>query len=234
MIRRATQMKDGVLRCRSRAGSVLMEFVIVAPLYFVLLGGLFIVGDLAMNRIRVHIGDHFVTWVAGSGVTDDKKVKRWLKPMYDVSIGGNIDDAGFKVDRDTDKEGRRLNQFMALFMGHVKRLPLKMPDWARGMFGMEEAVFGSSSNDEYANVTFESEHFRSFSFHRLPHVKVDTEFNRDFNRKTVSAADLVQRGYLDNVYRDTWPYEPFADVARPELVSSQHGAVSRTLGYFGE
>lgn len=234
MIQAAAHMKDEVLRCRARTGSVLMEFVIVAPLYFVLLGGLFIVGDLAMNRIRVHIGDHFVTWVAGCGVTDNEKVKRWLKPMYDLSIGGNIDSAGFKVDKANDKDSKRLNQFMALYMGHVKRLPLKMPDWARGMFGMEEAVFGSSPNDEYANVTFESEHFRSFSFHRLPHVKVDPKFNRDFNRTAISATNLVQRGYLDNVYRDTWPYEPFADVKLPELSPLQHGAVERSLGYFGE
>ena len=191
----------------SRRGSVLMEFVVVAPLYFILLGGLFILGDLAMNRIRVHMGDHFVTWVGGSrfcpvkpSSKDDKdvdKVQALLKPLYDLSIGGAVDEVGFKVDTPSDQRSSRwnhtdLNHFMRLYMGRVKRLPLKMPDWARGMFGMQDAVTGTANMDEYETITYTSDEcFRAYSFHRLLLTGIDTE--DDGRSDTYSRARSISR-----------------------------------------
>ena len=49
----------------SRRGSILMEFVLVLPIYLALLGGLFLVGDMGLNAIRISIADNDLAMDAG-------------------------------------------------------------------------------------------------------------------------------------------------------------------------
>ena len=214
---------DKISRCRLvngdslRRGSVLMEFIIVAPLYFILLGGLFIVGDLAMNKIRFHIGEHFVTWVGASrycpvvangGARDPDQIKAWVKPMYDLSIGGAIDNAGFRVDTPKEDVSQYFhNHFMQFYMGRIKKLPVKMPDWARGMLSMGDVMQGNAINDEYATISFErGESFHSYSFHRLPLAGIDTKAYDSYSRsKDIPASQVVGDEILSHVVgADAW------------------------------
>ena len=48
-----------------RCGSILMEFVLVLPIYIFLLGALFLVGDMGLNAIRISTGDRDVAMDAG-------------------------------------------------------------------------------------------------------------------------------------------------------------------------
>ena len=224
-----------------------MEFVVVAPLYFILLGGLFIVADLMQNRIRTHIGDIFTTWVGGSrfcpvqdGVRDAECVRQLMVPMFSRSIGGPIPD--FEVDRSKD-DGNNVNQFMALNMGGILKLPVKMPDWARGMFLMQESENGDPSADfsKLATITYESRNsedgniYRSFSFHRLGENEVAASYDRS---RAVSAEDVIIRGYLDNVLADTWVcnLDLESTVGKPTAtISAKQGIEKkRNLGMFGE
>ena len=79
----ARRVPDGRMRCgaavprpvprgaRGERGSVLMEGVLVLPLYLMLLGALFIVGDLAMGRLALLAGERAVTWLAGDRFGND-------------------------------------------------------------------------------------------------------------------------------------------------------------------
>ena len=49
----------------SRCGSILMEFVLVLPIYIFLFGALFLIGDIGLNAIRISTGDHDVAMDAG-------------------------------------------------------------------------------------------------------------------------------------------------------------------------
>ena len=239
-----------------RDGSVLMEFIVVAPLYFVLLGGLFILGDLVVNRIRIHMGDHFVTWVAGSrfcpvdesGDKDSEKVRALLKPLYDLSIGGSPDDVGFKVDYyegdTTSASNTRLNHFMGFYMGRIKRLSLKIPNWATGMFAMQEVMTSSADANRYSTINYQSDEcFRSYSFHRLPLTGIDkneASSSRDgYSRsRDVSSDELVHDGYISRVVSDYWISDPgYGNGTASEnapAVSKKLGTIPRILGYFGE
>ena len=234
-----------------------MEFIIVAPLYFILLGGLFILGDLAVNRIRVHIGDHFVTWVGGSrfcpvdgnGNKDKNKVQAILKPLYDLSIGGAVNGVGFKVDSSDDRASAgnhaNLNSFMKFHMGKVKRLPLKMPGWARGMFTMNDAMEGKDGSGEYEDMVFNRDRgFSSYVFHRCALSGIDkyapsAEKDGYSRSRGISADRLVHGDYVSSVVGDFWISDPgYGDgggVGNSQSGSAQSmGEVPRYLGYFGE
>lgn len=229
-----------------------MEFVLVAPLYFILLGGLFIVGDLTMNNVRRHMGDHFVTWVGGSrfcpvdenGYRTSEKVQSILKPLYDLSIGGAVDGVGFKVDCEDKASGDdELNYFMRFYMGRVRKLPVAMPDWARGMLSMEESLSGKDVVDEYATVTLEQKnYFRSYSFHRLALSGIDggdPVVDQNSRSRLVPASSLVQSGYLGNVIAEGWASELDDDgrapiPSRDALSPGSDVNHSRALGMFGE
>ena len=49
----------------SRRGSILMEFVLVLPIYIFLLGALFLLGEMGLNAIRIASGDRDVAMDAG-------------------------------------------------------------------------------------------------------------------------------------------------------------------------
>lgn len=196
-----------------RKGSVLMEFVVVAPLYFILLGGLFMVGDLVVNRVRFHIGEHFVTWVGASrhrppGKTKEEqanKIKALVKPMYDLSIAGAIDNAGFRIDTPNPSTEQIFhNSFMQFYMGRINQLPINMPEWARGMLEMENAMQGNANMDEYSTVNFKTKEvvFHSFSFHRRELSGIDNDIFDNYSRsKDVSAGQLAtdEDNILSNV-----------------------------------
>lgn len=201
------------IRCRHarhRRGSVLMEFIIVAPLYFVLLGGLFMLADLMVNKMRMHFGDHLVTWVAGSrfcpsqGPNDEDAatfVNGLVKTMFERSIGGAPGD-DFHVDREIGS-GMKVNSFMAIDMGCIDSLPIKMPSWARGMFAMQDVMI-SGTLPELATKNefrYKCDFFRSFSFHRLPSSEIDEGYSRE---KTIPIAQTLISGNIDLILSDHW------------------------------
>ena len=51
-----------------KRGSVLMEFVLVLPIYIFLFGALFLLGDMGLNAIRISIGDRVAAMDAGDGL----------------------------------------------------------------------------------------------------------------------------------------------------------------------
>ena len=206
----------GIQRKGGRRGSVLMEFVVVAPLYFVLLGGLFIVADLMVNRIRMHIGDHLVTWVGGSrycpaegpdGESAADFLSGTVKTLFERSIGGPPGN-DFSVMRET-ASGVDANAFMALNYGSVNALPVKMPSWARGMFAMQEATTGDALSEMATQdvVWYDCDYFRSFSYHRLALTGIDTGIDPAdvYSRaRDIPMAHTLLSGNLNDLLDDEW------------------------------
>lgn len=48
-----------------RRGSILMEFVLVLPIYIFLFGALYLLGDMGLNAIRIAVGDRVLAMDAG-------------------------------------------------------------------------------------------------------------------------------------------------------------------------
>ena len=49
----------------SRHGSILMEFVLVLPIYIFLFGAIFLIGEIGLNAVRISTGDRDVAMDAG-------------------------------------------------------------------------------------------------------------------------------------------------------------------------
>ncbi|MCL1856629.1 MAG: hypothetical protein FWF84_03170 [Kiritimatiellaeota bacterium] len=63
-------MTTGSTGRAGRRGSVLMETVLVLPLYLTLLGGLFIVGDMLLGRLRLSAVERTYTWLVADRFDD--------------------------------------------------------------------------------------------------------------------------------------------------------------------
>lgn len=224
-----------------REGSVLMEFIIVAPLYLVLLAGLFAVADLVVSRIRLHISDHFVTWVGGSrfcpldedGLRDGALVQSQLKALYDESIGGPLQENFFKVDSDRD-DGTKINAFMGLYKGGVRILQVNVPSWVRGMMASQDAVMNTGNDPILGSaIGFSCDYERSFCFNRFGLASTPA-FNRD--RNAISAQDVATRGYLNNVVSDSWISQVEDGPVSPSMTitATQELPSGRKLGGFAE
>lgn len=72
---RKTRRRNPLGALREEEGSVLMEGVLVLPLYLVLLGALFVVGDLAMGHQTLMSIERSVTWLEGDRFADHGRDK---------------------------------------------------------------------------------------------------------------------------------------------------------------
>ncbi len=239
-------------RNKGEYGSVLMEFVIVAPLYFLLLGGMFMVGGLLLNRIRMHVGDHLVTWVGGSRfcptdsdsrtgekVRSSEKVKELTAQLFGVPIGGmSMDDDGFEVKL-TDDDKEKVNDFMGLYFGGITRLPVNVPAWVRGMMGMHGTMTDGGDSEWFLMETAEYEcgFDRSYSFHRL-FMDLDSKDGSSgdvsYRSKSISAADVAMRGYLESVLGEIWIGGAVSEKKTVSIGEAKTFPQGRLLGRFGE
>lgn len=65
-----------------RDGSVLMETVIAIPLFMIMLGGIFWIGDLTVTRQQLVIADRYVAW--NKGLRYDDKGKIDAQPIHQL------------------------------------------------------------------------------------------------------------------------------------------------------
>ena len=239
-------------------GSVLMEFVIVAPLYFALLGGLFFIGELTLNRLRMHIGDHTGTWLGATRLmgypTDSKgnplkgdliakllQEKLFLETM---ELTGRIKVNQIKED---GSDSTKINRFMAMYAGGIEKLSVSLPDWARGMLFMQDAMTGEDTSDfttkqSYTYFSDAENDWRDFSFHRYTHL-YDGDSPRNpgigkSNDRAGAAVNLVKGEVLGNVIGDGWICMPESSTGDspqvPQGQNDKEGIVTRELSQWGE
>lgn len=245
-------MKTGLYIMRrtvgaSRSDSVLMEFVLVAPLYFLLLGGLFLVADLSVNKMRMQIGDELVTWVGASrfcphgedGGRDAGKVAELLVALFERSIGGT--DAGFKVNAATD-EALHLNDFMSCYSGGIVKLPVQVPGWVRGMMLLCGLMSGTSDPDSgwfnRSEIEMNCDFPRVFVFHRHALSGLDRDSDPSDPRsrdRAIPEREVVSGGYLGRVLDDDWIHlDEGNDEEGLFLIQPFPIPQRRYLGAFGE
>jgi len=227
---------------RAARGSVLMEFVVVAPLYLVLLGGMFILGELMLERIRMHIGDRYVVWMGGSRFcptkvvdgkkeVDDEWLGKSLRPLFARSIGGDAA-VDFQVDRGDD-DSVQINGFMSLYMGGVTNMTVSLPGWATGMMSATSASGGENDNAtsaEYSERQYNVNYFRTYVFLR------DEAAER--LSKDVDAAEMIS-GRLSDAVSDRWINNSKEDEEHESIMPSEGESggvrsVLRMLGRFAE
>ena len=180
---------------RGERGSVLMEGILVLPLYLMALGVLFILGDLARSRQTLLAAERAIVWLAADRFEEHKSVgiAKMLLSFLDVSPeslpGGVFEDVvGGKP-------------------GYLV-LPVETPYWC-GMAN-EEFVMDSRGNSEIGEMPFKDSylvpegkdgkgdrHMRHYVVRRRP-----DEADELYDRNAPGAA-LVGR-VMNNVVKEPW------------------------------
>ena len=207
-----------------------MEFVVVAPLYFLLLGGIFYVGEFVANRIRINVGDQLLTWSVATRFCQERgSIKQLLNGWL---FGDTLEYALLTVNDAPMAVGG--NEFCSAYVGGIERIEIGMPGWANGMMNMHKAVSGEelSAADLRTRFTYFEDantSVRTVVMHRLK------GFSGEYDRsKNVRACDLMPRNYLVNVLSDSWAHSDNWQKETSPIENVQGGEVVRALVQWGE
>ena len=91
---------DGVAK-RRRRGAAMMEFILVFPVFALLLGGLFLMGEMLSARLRLIRAERMVVWGVEPG-DDEQLTDVWARTKAALWVGKN---AGAQVYSEPKKEG---------------------------------------------------------------------------------------------------------------------------------
>ena len=212
-----------------------MEFIVVLPLYFVLVGGLFFVGELMINRVRLQIGDFAVTWIGADRFSDSSLCGTAMDFLFEEKFDGR----GAYVVNESEDESK-INRFCALHLGGVD-LDIGMPSWILGMLWVQDVTTGGAKEndselkwDELSTYSYwkngENERefgFRSFSVHRIANDDMDYERARIHKVKEaqrgLGAAELLTGNVLMNVLSDRWVNNIEADLLPTDVGGAMSG-----------
>jgi hypothetical protein len=114
-------------RDAERAGSILLETLLVLPLYLVALGGMLWIGDIKLARQKLVVSDRYAAWNAGNRHRSSKS-----------GIDGEIRHAFFRFEEigrqslaGVAYEGGEAIAWSAP-VGAAVTLRMAMPEWTRG------------------------------------------------------------------------------------------------------
>lgn len=131
MSARTAERRDLLGGLREERGSVLMEGLLVLPLYLVLLGALFVVGDLAMGHQTLMSAERSVTWLAYDRFADHgetgmgKMLASFLGPRWKEHL------RNWKVEEDGEGfRPRPGNRWQNGYQGKG-RLQVDVPYWSK-------------------------------------------------------------------------------------------------------
>lgn len=187
---------------RSEAGTVLMETVIVIPLYMILLGGIFWIGDLIVTRQQLVVAERYVAWNTGlryndKGKTDAETIHRlfftdadgspnpWHKPS--ASDG--------KIDKTFD--------WSHAASGQVK-LKVNLPDWLRYMFNTGHDIYDSGAPEQVQELRGRDKQDER----HVVLMRTNKEAEPGYIRNTygVKESGEVAKKWQD-IADEKWPYE---------------------------
>ncbi len=137
---------------RDERGSVLMETLIVIPLYLVLIGAILWLADLQTTRIRLVEADRYAAWSRGnrhrSGISAAAIKSELAQMVFPMSAGsGNVD---FYTGRSLnilieDTGGGAVESWWHEAYAGVK-INMKMPFWMRGFWAPQRTREQAAGN----------------------------------------------------------------------------------------
>jgi len=126
-----------------------METVLVIPLYMIMLGGIFWIGELMIARQKLVIADRYIAWNKGLRYDDKGQIDSGtIRKLYFSEPGG----APLENQRVTSSVGTIADTFdwSHAAEGQAK-LDIEMPDWTRFMFNAGRAMYNSGEPDHKAS-----------------------------------------------------------------------------------
>ncbi len=206
---------DAAPRRRSRSpggerGSVLMEGVLVLPLYLMALGALFIIGDLARSRLMLLSMERSVTWLARDRFPShgDDEMGKMLMAFMD-SCAYKPGTVPWGTVHEAIKGGQWLgNRWMNGYMGFMV-VPVEVPFWY-GMANAEAVMDSRGAQDGDDEFPFKDSYvlpagsdgkggafWRSYVVRRRPD-EAGERYDRNADARTLVG------GVWFNVFNEPW------------------------------
>jgi len=120
----------------NHSGSVLMETVLVLPLYLLLLGGLFIVGDIMLARFHLSAVERTYAWRGSSRVPGEPLRAPLLEMMPDRHLVEN--ESKSAVVKHAGGVNNVANRFLHFVYANAKAV-VKVPFWI-GMANTQQTI----------------------------------------------------------------------------------------------
>lgn len=211
---------------RFDSGSVLTEFLLVAPLYLLLFGFLMLSNDLLRVKNKILMLDDFVTvtgthrFMRESGDSITKHVNRIWGDFLPKSVNVPL----MIANEYENSQGKQLvNGWNAVYAGRVD-VEYKLPSIFNSMLSVQRVVFGDKDTPAppqsfrfYANPqTGEFPSENDCRFHVIQRYWSRGTGDKKLNRG-VYARVLVQGGIMANVLEDSWL---FADQVKSTSTST--------------
>lgn len=124
---------------RGSEGSVLMETIIAIPLYMVLLGGIFWLGDLMITRQQLVVADRYIAWNKGMRHADRGRIDNAaIHTLFFADADGNPSSyhkpisCNGRIDEEYDWSHKASGQ---------ARFEQRMPEWTRYMFNAAQVMY---------------------------------------------------------------------------------------------
>lgn len=128
----------------SERGSILMEAVLVIPLYLIVFGGIMWVGDIVQTRQRLLVADRYAAWNFGN---------RHAPGGYDA---GTIHQRFFRSDPDKQIVGIDFNStdyVWSWFVTGLVKMKINMPPWTRGWINAGSGLYRTDAPQEEFDLT---------------------------------------------------------------------------------
>lgn len=184
--------------CRSRTGSVMMEFLLVLPVYFALLGGTFAVGDLLMRSISLTYADRLRAMSP-----DEFEARSELAIETELIPSFSFEDDENMQSRQSDmvaKGGRRTLRADEKFMGAWSwQSAGKVSDryvapmWTRSWIGFPEKQFEAAMSK--ADTLVSGKNFSDALKDGFDVVSMDKSRTRQYNYYTLKRTKLGRTSF---------------------------------------
>lgn len=188
-------MKKTVLSDR---GSILMETVLVIPLYLLVLSGIFWVGDLALLRSKSTFFDRFAAWCSGNRHDGNSS----------SGIKGELKDNFLETSKVGDQEvdnvqlrSKSSGKAWSFIAGATVTVSAEPPVWTQG-WRKVGAMMLEEEVQELKKTSFRSREIDSGWMHQTL-MRTDDKY-----RDSVKPKDLAEKmEWHTKVYGSPWPEE---------------------------
>jgi hypothetical protein len=195
--------EKGKMDSGSRAGAVLMETVIAIPLFMVMLGGIFWIGELTVARQQLLLADRYLAWNKGMRHDD--------RGQTDAATLGRLffaDKSGAVTPGHTPEvlfAGITENYDWSHAAEGQASVKVEMPDWVYAMIHSVRIIYkGGGTMAKVAEVRGREREGQRHQVVMRTKAEADSDYIR--NRYGVNESGAVTAKWKE-ISDEKWPYE---------------------------
>ena len=186
---------------KERKGSVLMEFLLVCPLYFALLGGILKIGSLSMTTHKAAAYDAYAAIGYGEGVEVGAGLKSVFNSIF--SEDGNYLKTPHVVISEKDSFGNTIGNRFQVQQSSGTKVELESQPVLWSLIGATRLFAGSRQTPDEPQLGLSESYDRQFVI-KVREKKENQKENCSYDR-SLSAEEIVEEGVWYNSAHDDFP-----------------------------